>query len=216
MKALLIKDLCLLSQQKKFFGTIVLLSVFLNFYSSDTFAISYLTFVSSFFVINSIAYDEYENGFRFLYTLPIRWNTYVRSKYVFASVLCMLSWLMGCLVSMLCYLLKNESDKIQGGITEASMILPLILIFLAVVIPIILKFGTEKGRTTLAVIICGCGFLGYMIVKTGQMETQIIEMLDRLFAQPGWILASVIGAVTVVILGISYWVSVAVMRGKEF
>lgn len=216
MKALLIKDICLLSQQKKFLGVILLLAVFLNYTGDDAFAVGYLTFLSSFLVINSISYDEYENGFCFLFTLPIKGNTYVRSKYILAITLCLLSWMIGCLISLVCYMVKNQTDMIQGGITESSMILPLILIFMAVMIPILFKFGTEKGRIVMAILFCGCGFLVYLMVSKSQIGIKMIEAIARLAEQPGWILVSAITTGTVIILGISYWISVAVMKRKEF
>lgn len=219
MKGLLIKDICMILQQKKFLGMILLLSVLLNFSSDDIFAVGYLTFLCSFFVINSISYDEYENGYRFLFTLPIRRNTYVRSKYVLAISLCLLSWLAGCLIALACYLAKNQFDRVQGGMVESCMFLPVMLIFLAVMIPVLLKFGAEKGRIVMAIIFCGCVFIGYLGAQMGGQSVLVertMQLLDRLLAQPRWVFASEIGAGTVILLGISYWVSVAVMRRKEF
>ncbi|MCH5268239.1 MAG: ABC-2 transporter permease [Lachnospiraceae bacterium] len=216
MKALLVKDICLLSQQKKFLGMILLLAVFLNYTGDDTFAVSYLTFLSSFLVLNSISYDEYDNGFCFLFTFPIKRNTYVRSKYVLAITFCLLSWMIGCLISLVCYLVKNQAGQIQGGITESSMLLPLMLIFIAVIIPLVLKFGMEKGKIIMAALFCGCGFFVYLMVSKSQIGIKIIEMFSWLGGQPQWLLMSALVAGTVIILGISYWVSVAVMKGKEF
>lgn len=216
MKGLLVKDICLLSQQKKFLGLILVLSVFLNYTGDDAFAVGYLTFLSAFLVINNISYDEYENGFHFLFTLPVKRSTYVRSKYVLAITLCLLSWMIGCLISLVCSLVKNQTDTIQGGIAESSTTVPLMLIFMAVMIPLVLKFGTEKGRTVMATLFCGCGFLVYLIVSKSRIGIKMIEGLAWLAEKPGWILVGAIAAGTVIVLGISYWISVAVMKRKEF
>ena len=58
MKGLLVKDICIILQQKKFFGLLLLLSVFLNSTDSPTFSVSYLTFVCSFFVYASCQTGE--------------------------------------------------------------------------------------------------------------------------------------------------------------
>lgn len=223
MKGLLVKDIHMLLQQKNILMMILLLSVLLNFSMENTFAVGYLTFVGSFFIINSITYDEYENGFSFLFTLPIRRNTYVRSKYIFAVLACLLFWLTGCVITLAYCLVKNQFGKMQGGMMEACIYLPLILIFLAVMLPILFKFGSEKGRIVMAVVFCACILIGYLVgnMVTGQagvyLET-FMQKLDQLLVRPEWrwILAGAIGAGTVIILGISYWVSIAVMRQKEF
>ena len=223
MKGLLVKDIYMLLQQKNFLMMILLLSVLLNFSMDNTFAVGYLTFVGSFFIISSISYDEYENGFSFLFTLPIRRDTYVRSKYIFAILACLLFWLMGCLITLAYCLVKNQFGRMQGGMMEACIYLPLILIFLAVMLPILFKFGSEKGRIVMAVIFCSCILVGYLVgsMITGQVGAYLesfMQMLDQLLVQPRWrwILAGAIGAGMVMILGISYWVSIAVMRRKEF
>lgn len=223
MKGLLVKDIYMLLQQKNLLMMILLLSVLLNFSMDNTFAVGYLTFVGSFFIISSISYDEYENGFSFLFTLPIRRDTYVRSKYIFAILACLSFWLMGCLITLAYCLVKNQFGRMQGGMMEACIYLPLILIFLAVMLPILFKFGSEKGRIVMAVIFCSCILVGYLVgsMITGQVGAYLesfMQMLDQLLVQPRWrwILAGAIGAGMVMILGISYWVSIAVMRRKEF
>lgn len=220
MKGLLVKDICLLLQQKKFLMLLLLLSTVLNFNSDGSFVVGYLAFVCSFFVINSITYDEYENGYRFLFTLPVRRNTYVRAKYVYAVLLCTLAWLTGCLISIAFYLAKNQAVRVQTEMGEACIILPLILIFLAVMIPIQFKFGYEKGRIVMAFIFCGCILIGYLLQKIGEQPSvplgQIMQMVDRFMKLDWWLQAGVFGIATLLVLGISYLVSVAVMRRKEF
>lgn len=222
MKGLLVKEICMILQQKKILVMILLLSVLLDFMNDGTFAAGYLTFVGSFFIVNSISYDEYEHGFSFLFTLPVRRDTYVRSKYIFAVLGCLLFWLTGCLITLVCCLAKNQFGRMQGGMMEVCVFLPLMLIFLAVMLPVLFKFGSEKGRIVMAVICCICvliGYLGSMITEQGGVYLEsFMQMLAQLPAQPEWrwILAGAIGAVTVMILGISYLVSIAVMRRKEF
>ncbi|MDE6566997.1 MAG: ABC-2 transporter permease [Lachnospiraceae bacterium] len=220
MKGLLVKDICLLLQQKKFLILLLVLSIVLNFNSDGSFVIGYLTFVCSFFVISSITYDEYENGYRFLFTLPVGRNSYVQAKYAFAVLLCTLAWLTGCLISTAFYLANNQAAKVQAGMGEACILLPLILIFLAVMLPVQFKFGSEKGRIVMAFTFCGCILIGYLLQKIGEQASvqlgQIMQMVNRLLKLDWWLQAGIFGIVTLLVLGISYMVSVAVMRGKEF
>lgn len=220
MKGLLVKDFGLLLQQKKFLMLLLLLSIVLNFNSDGSFVVGYLTFVCSFFVINSITYDEYENGYRFLFTLPFRRETYVRAKYVFAVLVCAMAWLAGCLISTAFYLAKNQMSGLQAGMGDTCMLLPLILIFLAVMLPVQFKFGSEKGRIVMAFTFCGCILIGYLLQKIGEQAGeqmgQIMQWVDRMMKQDWWVQAGLLGIVAVLILGISYLVSITVMRRKEF
>ena len=67
MRGLLVKDLRLMMGQKKFLLLLLFMTVVLNFNDNITFVVYYLTFVCSFFVISSIAYDENDNGYPFLF-----------------------------------------------------------------------------------------------------------------------------------------------------
>ena len=220
MKGLLVKDISLLLQQKKFLIVLLLMSIVLNFNSDGSFVVGYLTFVCSFFVINSIAYDEYENGYRFLFTLPVSRNSYVRAKYVFAVLLCALAWMVGCLISITFYLAKSQAVNVQEEIGEACVILLLILIFLAVMLPIQFKFGSEKGKIVMAFTFCGCIMIGYLLQRIGEQAgeslRQVMLWADRLLKQDQWVQLGILGIVTVIVLGISYLLSGAVMRRKEY
>ena len=88
MKGLLIKDLRLMLQQKRFFLILFFIAIVLNFNSDGgTFVVAYLTFLCSSFVLSTITYDEYENGYLFLMTLPVSKKTFATEKYVFGLLL---------------------------------------------------------------------------------------------------------------------------------
>ncbi len=93
MKGLLVKDMRMLLGQKKFGALIVFMTVVLSFNSDSYFVVYYLTFVCSFLAISSISYDENDNGYPFLFTLPIDRSGYVREKYLFGFILNLCSWL---------------------------------------------------------------------------------------------------------------------------
>ena len=112
MKGLLVKDFCLIRQQKKFLAILLLLAIVLNYNSDGSFVIGYLTFVCSFLIISSISYDEYDNGYSFLFTLPVGRKTYVQSKYIFAVLLSSCSWMTGCVIASVFYLARNQVGRL--------------------------------------------------------------------------------------------------------
>lgn len=139
---------------------------------------------------------------------------------MFAVLICTMAWLAGCLISSAFYLAKNQQSSVQEGMGEACVLLPLILIFLAIMLPIQFKFGSEKGRIVMAFTFCGCILIGYLLQKIGERSGeqigQIMQWVDRLLKQGWWIQTSILGIAAVMILGISYLVSITVMRRKEF
>ena len=43
-------------------------------------AVGYVTFIFTLFTVSTISYDEYDNGYPFLFTLPITRRQYVNRK----------------------------------------------------------------------------------------------------------------------------------------
>lgn len=217
MKGLLVKDFCLIMQQKKFLVLLLLLAIVLNYNSDGSFVIGYLTFVCSFLIISSISYDEYDNGYSFLFTLPVGRKTYVQSKYIFAVLLSGCSWMTGCVIATIFYLARNQMGRFRGSIAEAWILLLAILIFLAIVLPLQFKFGAEKGRYAMLATFGICFLIGYL----GKAITDSIgihpeRIFNRLMAQNMWVLSGILLLGTVIILEISYLSSIAIMKRKEF
>ena len=78
MTGLLLKDFRLFLQQKRFFAILVFIAIIMGLNSDSTFTMAYLTFVCSFFVLSTISYDEFDNCYPFLMTLPVKRSDYVK------------------------------------------------------------------------------------------------------------------------------------------
>ena len=87
MAGLLEKDIRLIWGNRQSLLLFFALAVVLGFSQDGTFILGYFPFVIIILIINTIAYDELDNGFQFLMTLPINAKTYVREKYIFSFVL---------------------------------------------------------------------------------------------------------------------------------
>ena len=96
MRGLLVKDIALMRNQMKSFFVILAAAVLMMVLNDDVaFPVVYVCMVFAMFGINSISYDDFDNGYSFLFTLPIKRRQYVLSKYVFS----LLSILTGVLLS---------------------------------------------------------------------------------------------------------------------
>ena len=200
MKGLLIKDFRLMKVQKSFFILMFAVGIGQALLSEDaSSAIGFPTFIVSLFAISSISYDEFDNGNAFLFSLPITRSGYVAEKYCFGIILGGGVWALSSAVIAIVSIARNTAPVMELLVSTAS-ILPIMLILLAVMIPVQLKFGGEKSRVALLVAY-GC------IVVLGLAVTKAAEM------------GAVIGCavlIALLALAVSMGISLAVIKRKQF
>ena len=93
MSGLFEKDLRMIMQRKKVFIIFVLLAVFIGYSQvSPEFVLGYIPMLTIIVIVGTISYDEYDNGYRFLMTLPIDAKMYVLEKYIFFIAGTITSW----------------------------------------------------------------------------------------------------------------------------
>lgn len=217
MKGLLIKDFRLMKVQKSFFLLIAVIGVWGTLLSENvTSAIGFLTFVMSLFSVSSISYDEFDNGNAFLFSLPITRTIYVVEKYCFGLILGLGAWTVFTLLA----LVSNGFRRILPTgelMISAAMILPMFLVILAVMLPIQLRFGGEKGRIALIAALGILILLGLAVVKIAKgMGIDLAGLLDALpIISVGVLLAGALVAAVLLLL-LSVWISLGIIKRKEF
>lgn len=196
MRGLLIKDFRLLKNQKSFLLTFLLIGVGMLFTELDSFLIiSYLTFLFSAFAVSSISYDELDNGFAFLFTLPVSRRGYVAEKYLFGLLFGGGAWFISTLLTTVIAAFR-QGEGLLEIFPAVFVYLVMILIYLSIVLPIQLKFGVEKGR----LIILGTVILIYL---AGALKENYVAA------------AVVFAAVSIVLFVLSYALSVHIMEKKQ-
>ena len=217
MKGLLIKDLSLIKMQGRFLVIVAFLGVFMALNADNpTFVIGFMSYMGAIFTMNTISYDEFENGNAFLFALPITRKMYAMEKYVFGIIF---GGIMSAFSTVLCVIFELCSGFGNFvSIAEAALwTIPMLLVMLAVVIPIQLKFGGEKGRiVTIAAIVVAVG-LGIAVVKLVNSENFDLNGLYRIvsFLESNFILPAAF-LISCALLFISYRISVHIVEKKEF
>lgn len=219
MKGLLIKDYKLLMLQKKTFLLMLLIAICMNFAMQDNpgFIIGYLTFFAALMANTTLSYDEYGNGITFLLTLPVTRKTYVRSKYAGNLLLLLAFWLTSVVLEAVIYTVQGKSFFVKEIWIGAFAILPVALLFVDVMIPLILRFGQEKGKLAWAAV----GGLIFVVsaVMNAMSESGKLEAVKKLFGslvQNGMILTAGIILLSLLGLAVSYGCSVKIMEKKTF
>lgn len=217
MKGLLVKDMRLILQQKKFFIILLFVSIMLNFNSDGTFVVGYLTAISSVFVLSSITYDEYDNGYLFLMTLPAMKKTFAIEKYVFGFILDSCAWTVGFLISFIFKIYNGGGFSLPDFLIETILLLPVFSLIISILLPFQLKFGSEKGKIAMLIALAIGSLLIVLCVKGLQSVGIDIEAyydsLSSLHAALVDLIAFVVAAAAAVI---SCAASIRTMQKKEF
>lgn len=216
MKGLMIKDWKLVTQRKTFFILLIVIAFFLRSQQGGLFAVTYMTMLTVIFGISTLNYDEYENSFPFLLTLPFSRRTYVREKYLFVCLVSLAGWLSG--VAIFAVSLA-EQGTLQTLTAHGELLAcpSAALALLDIMLPIQLKFGAEKSRIVLFIVAGMVSALAAIVLAVLNRMGISDEAMSVFLSGAGeLVVIGVICAILACVTLISYRVSVRVLESKEF
>ncbi|MBR6155946.1 MAG: ABC-2 transporter permease, partial [Lachnospiraceae bacterium] len=149
MKGLLIKDIRLLGQQKKLLFLYAVMAIVLGYSMDSTFLVSYFPMIGVFLVLSTISLDNFDNGMAFLMTLPISGKLYAVEKYVISLLVTAGTWIIAVALQFVMLMIKKEEFVAAEMLGQDLLFLPVLVFIIVLMIPMDLKFGTEKGRMVL-------------------------------------------------------------------
>lgn len=217
MKGLLIKDLRIVFRRKQ--HLLILLGFFamIAFTAEGSFIIGYAAGLTGILGLSTLAFDEQDNGFPFLFSLPVDVRTYVNEKYLFCVLLDLVGAAIGTVLFVLACLVKGHPDAIQDGIVYLALYLPATILLILSILPIQMVFGREKSRI-ITLIVYGILFvLSALIVK-------LVGPIDKIEAPrnlPEWLanpffLAAVAFMLMLILCVALYLFCLRAMRNKEY
>ena len=212
MRGLLIKDLMILSQQKRTWLLMLLISVIMLFTTSDfSFIIGYVTILASIVALSTISYDEMDNGYTFLFTLPIDIRGYVLTKYILSISISTIVW------GVTNFLFFVAGEGIYGieDFCGAILLLVIAMTMQFVMIPLQLKFGAEKSRMVYLIIVGIVVLLGLLF---GQFGGYLLDLSGMIAWIEGLQFGEIVGLfslVAVLVAVISFACSCRVMNRKQ-
>ena len=211
MKGLLLKDFCILKKHMK------LMVVFVIFYAIWAVAAKMPTMMGTMVIllsimmpISSMSYDEAGQWYRYAFSLPIPRRTLVLSKYVLGFLVSLGGLVVSAIGNIIVLSLTNGENAWESWLTIIGF-LELGVIFLSIIIPILFKYGVEKGRLFIVVIAVIPSLLVALLgstLKTSGTLMPSAELLQAiLYSSPLFTLA---------IFLISFRISVGICRKKEY
>ncbi len=211
MKGLLYKDFCVLKKQVK------ILAVFVVFYAVWSVAAQVPTMMGTMVIllsimmpISSMSYDEAGQWYRYAFSLPVSRRALVQSKYMLGFLTALGGLLVSAIGNLVILSLTNWENALESWVTIGAC-LEVGVIFLSVLIPLLFKFGVEKGRFLIVAIAVVPSMLIAMLagpLKSAGLSLPSEEVLQAvLYASPFFTLA---------IFLISFRISVGICKKKEY
>lgn len=220
MKGLLIKDLRFMLQNKKILVSVLFITmVFLMTMGEEraTFLIGYITMMCGMLVLNTISTDEFDKSITFLMTMPIDRTIYAKEKYVFAFFGSLFGWI---IATIPCIVLRW--NQVMEILVSAVAIFAVLYLFQMLMLPVTLKFGSDKGRMVLVVIAASVVVFCMMAEKMGgsvfveQVKRVLYQMVNWVRSLNGWVVGVAVCLFYVICFVVSFVVSVRIMEKKEF
>ena len=211
MLGMMRKDLCLLLQRSRAMLMMAGVGIIIGFSTDGSFMIGYLTMISAILTIGTISYDEFDNGYPFLLTLPVTRRSYVTAKYIFCFLGDLVGWAAASVIYAGCCLAKGAGLGMEQ-LAAALVFLPVVGLMSAVMLPLQLKYGAEKSRLALAVLFGGIGVLGALGMKLFPGLPNTLRAFPEISGAA--LGAAALGAV-VAAVALSYWISLGIMDKKE-
>ena len=215
MAGLIEKDMRLLWCNKLSVIFFVVFAVIFGVSVKGNFILGYLPFAMCLLMINTIAYDEMDKGYQFLMTFPIDRKMYVREKYVLTLGIGVLSWGVAMVIYFVTKIMQGERLDMSIELPVTLSFLPVIVLFILYMLPLQLKFGMEKTRIVMA---GTCGAAGACILGSAKfigLDT-INDRMESFDQMSGWVLLGIVVAVAVLLIAVSYRISIGIMKRKEF
>lgn len=216
MKGLIIKDFKLLMMQKSFFITLVFVAVFFSITTDSVFVIGFLTMICSMFVLSTISYDEFDNGNAFLFSLPITRKGYVIEKYIFGIMIGVISLVLSTIIACILTLFLNGT--ITNDLFLVSLFyIPVVLVLQSLMLPLQIKFGSEKSRIAIFIVVAIIFIIGYGFNELIRiLNIDFTSLVNTVLTMNVSMILMIIMFLSLIIMFISCKISMKLIKNKEF
>lgn len=212
MKGLLKKEWFVLIQKPMTLLLPVLLFIVMGVITKSIVTVLYLPVYAGFLPITLLTADENSRWDRFALGMPYSRKNIVSAKYLMSLMLI----LAGCIAAALVILFAMSGTAPAKILLYAAAASAATLIFISVLIPLNLQFGTAKARIALMVMIALVGFgTASAITRVGEGTFTLFEKIAAWNFSPA-LLVLLLLACALLLTAASWAVSVWIYRRKQF
>ena len=219
MKALFIKDIRIVLKQQRvlicaFFAVITILAFATD---NSMYAVAFVLFLVPTMMLTTISYDTFENGMSYIMSLPVSVKDYVAEKYILTVASSLIFNIMATiLINVVLSIGKGVGIMPLELIVNAMLAQFMVLIYISLVLPVDIRFGTDKGMIIVVLMAVVIGAVGPMLsninVDSGLMYKLSESEITSVPVNTALLLMSVGGVFVIV----SYFISVKLMKQMEY
>lgn len=214
MKGLILKDLLNL---KKAIKTMLIVGIAYSIFFSTvqpTFLTGILTLLFSMQSLSSFSYDEYAKWDSYALTFPISRKDLVLSKYILFMTFPIIGSVLSIILSTIIGLFKQTLMVEEIFASAMGFLFSMEILFL-IILPLIFKFGIERGRIMITIVgfsIFGILFLVIKLIQTLNLPFLSLEQIYALTPIIPWIALVMVALIAY----LSYQVSLRIVEKKEY
>ena len=162
-------------------------------------------------VYQVMAYEDHNNIDYLISYLPVKRKEYVLSRYLFGIISILLSIILLCIV----YFVSIKINGLQG--ISLNLLLPIsitsAILSMSVIIPLVLKFGINKGRVFMSIIVMVASTIPVSLASGISQDSKMLETIMNIINSLGIPLLTVL--INAIILVISIAISINLYKNKE-
>lgn len=206
MKGILYKDFLVLKKQGVIIlGCLLLYGIIALFGGNDSSIFSFaVVFLGTMLPVTALAYDEQAKWDKYALSMPVSRTEMVVSKYL----LCLIVFAVAGILNLGVELIQKKGIIDMDAVLVSLAVLSLGILYVSVMLPLLFRFGVEKGRLMILLVVfvpAGIFMLldwaGVSVPKSNTEMTVLLKILP---------------VVALAALILSVLVSVAIYQKKEF
>lgn len=216
MNGLFEKDLRLILRRKMSVLFLFMILIIMGLSMDSLFLTGYGTAIFGFLTMGTVTCDEADNGFSFLFTLPVTRKQYVTEKFLFAGAGTLAGWLISLMVAAAMSFIRNRENGIFDQIPENAAVLMVMLAVIAISTSVQMKFGVEKSRIVLLISMGALFAAGMVVSKAAGTGTGRGYQTQSGGEPSDMVIFLMIAVASAVAVFIAYQWGVRIMKKKEF
>ena len=162
-------------------------------------------------VYQVMAYEDHNNIDYLISYLPVKRKDYVLSRYLLGIVSILLSSILLCIVYFISIKITS-SQEISLNLLLPTSITSAIL-SMSVIIPLVLKFGINKGRVFMSIIVILVSTMPLSLMSDISQDSKTLETIMNIINSVGMPLITVV--INIIILLVSIGISINLYKNKE-
>ena len=205
MIGLLVKDLLNLKQNLKTYLIMLIFYIILSITSKNPSMFGgMVTLVSAMMPITAMSFDERSKWDGYALTMPLSRKSLVLNKYLLCFIFVLTAFVLTALFNSFFTEMSLEENILTNfGVLSVG------ILYMSVILPILFKWGVEKGRILMMLVLVAPVGIMLLLINSG---IAIPELNETIIKTGFYFLI----AISLIVFVISYFISLSIYKKKEF